>query len=1340
VHSTMQRRLTWIRFFASGLALAGSWVLSTATISARDLSFDERVKAQQAIDKVYYSHLIGARKTFEQAVPRSILEDKVHLYLKQSEALERLWSTPVTEEMLSQELGRMARQTRMPERLQELYTALGNDLFTIEECLARPALVSRMSRNFFAFDKTIHSDSRTRAVDIRDRLKAGHLDPWAAHPNRSEIAVSRLADGGGADTSSSAPAVGPDPSLLPLPADEFDQFASLAPEAPGEIGPLIEEGDHFVVRVLLEREPAAMRVAAYVVRKTSWDEWWTEEAKHLDGDKVRAASSGRGTLPAPGGTRAPSGSPGGDSITSDSSLPSATVESGAFSSQQLSLDAVPVNDTWSNGSLYNVPDPRHSHTAVWTGSEMIVWGGFNGGAYLNTGGRYNPATDSWTPTSVVGAPVGRALHTAVWTGSTMIVWGGYSPTIIKACPLNCICATLINLPFNPNGTGGVYDPVSDTWTPTTLQNTNGDPAPSPRYGHAAIWANNQQQMIVWGGFGVSRFDRFNRPQLDYLDTGGVYDPAGDTWTATPFHLYFTSVCDNSPKTICSTNDQCSGGTCLPTDNSNLNPGDMPTARWLHSMVLIKDLPTVFDDFGNLISLSDAKITIWGGFGATAYKDSKEPSCIDPTKDIHFRAALSNDYLPTGFGYNITDPLLGPNTWLSPTSTTNAPEPRQYQTTVWTGSKMIIWGGYRNGNSLNSGGQYDPVNDSWSLTTTAMAPAVRYFHSAVWTGDPIDRMLIWGGFDGSTQTNLNSGGAYDPVGNSWTPLSTVNAPDSRFKHSATWTGDKMIIWGGLGDSGDVATGGRYDVGTDSWTPTAKATTPAARSELAAVWSGSQMVTFGGVDKTTNTYFGAGDLYDPVTDTWTPVAATGAPQARSAPTGILAGGPIVFWGGYIPGIDATSGLPIKVGVSTGGRYDPATNSWIGPTSTTGAPAARIRHTAVWTGSDMIVWGGAVPAFNVPLGQIQETPVNTGGRYKPSTDTWTATATTGAPAARQQHAAVWTGSQMIIWGGFSGATFLNTGGRYDPATDSWGSTSLTGAPTIRLEPGAVWTGSPTNRMVIWGGQGDVLNNQGDPVLTNLDTGGQYDPVADSWTPTSTTNAPEGRFGPSSLWTGTQMLVWGGTKGPFGIYPNTGGRYDPALDQWTPTTLLNVPSPRYKHGAVWTGSQMIVWGGFDGAPLGSGGIYSALAGILATFFRDADADGCGDPGTAVQSYSQPSGYVTNSLDCNDTNSTVWSIPSEVPDLELIASNALAWSPPSNPGSTNLGYDAIRSSVAGDFVDGAVCVATNTAGQSAIDDAAPSPGQVFFYLVRADDGCPGGEGPLGTDSSGVTRVGRSCP
>jgi hypothetical protein len=79
------------------------------------------------------------------------------------------------------------------------------------------------------------------------------------------------------------------------------------------------------------------------------------------------------------------------------------------------------DNTWTTTSVVNAPYARAFHTAVWTGVEMIVWGGGGGS---NTGGRYNPSTDSWTATSTTNAPEGRSNHTAVWTGTEMIVWGG----------------------------------------------------------------------------------------------------------------------------------------------------------------------------------------------------------------------------------------------------------------------------------------------------------------------------------------------------------------------------------------------------------------------------------------------------------------------------------------------------------------------------------------------------------------------------------------------------------------------------------------------------------------------------------------------------------------------------------------------------------------------------------------------------------------------------------------------------------------------------------------------------------------------------------------------------
>src|SRR5690349_13727426 len=70
------------------------------------------------------------------------------------------------------------------------------------------------------------------------------------------------------------------------------------------------------------------------------------------------------------------------------------------------------------------PERRTGNTAVWTGSEMIIWGGGRQSQWLADGARYNLTNDTWIPLPSAGAPGGRWFHVAVWTGKEMIVWGG----------------------------------------------------------------------------------------------------------------------------------------------------------------------------------------------------------------------------------------------------------------------------------------------------------------------------------------------------------------------------------------------------------------------------------------------------------------------------------------------------------------------------------------------------------------------------------------------------------------------------------------------------------------------------------------------------------------------------------------------------------------------------------------------------------------------------------------------------------------------------------------------------------------------------------------------------
>jgi hypothetical protein len=147
----------------------------------------------------------------------------------------------------------------------------------------------------------------------------------------------------------------------------------------------------------------------------------------------------------------------------------------------------PGTDSWIATSTTNAPAGRVAHSAIWDGSEMILWGGANLSNVMNSGGRYNASANSWAATNIAGAPNPRQSHTAMWSGGEMIVWGGHE---------------LGGLGFN---TGGRYNPASDSWMATS---TNG--APDGRSYHTAVWTGSE--MIIWGG----------ETSATLTDTGGRY--------------------------------------------------------------------------------------------------------------------------------------------------------------------------------------------------------------------------------------------------------------------------------------------------------------------------------------------------------------------------------------------------------------------------------------------------------------------------------------------------------------------------------------------------------------------------------------------------------------------------------------------------------------------------------------------------------------------------------------------------------------------------------------------------------------------------------------------------
>jgi N-acetylneuraminic acid mutarotase len=287
------------------------------------------------------------------------------------------------------------------------------------------------------------------------------------------------------------------------------------------------------------------------------------------------------------------------------------------------------------------------------------------------------------------------------------------------------------------------------------------------------------------------------------------------------------------------------------------------------------------------------------------------------------------------------------------------------------------------------------------------------------------------------------------------------------------------------------------------------------------------------------------------TWSPSTASSAPSPRSGHTAIWTGSSMIVWGGTVSSLFSNQG----------GEYNAAAQTW-SLLSTTNAPSPRSGHTAVWTGSQMIVWGGATSAN--PGGDAS------GGVFNDANQAWQAMSTFSAPSARTADTAVWTGSQMIVWGGNSPFGARADGGAYTAPISSVDQGSWTVIPAsavagVRQSHTAVWTGTA---MLIWGGLDGSLNP--------LDTGASYNPATGVWTALPTLNAPTARFGHSAIWTGSTMIVFGGINATVGgQLLNDGAIYDPVANTWTPLPSVAAPDPRTSHGAVWTGSEMLVFSG---------------------------------------------------------------------------------------------------------------------------------------------------------------------
>jgi len=187
---------------------------------------------------------------------------------------------------------------------------------------------------------------------------------------------------------------------------------------------------------------------------------------------------------------------------------------------------------------------------------------------------------------------------------------------------------------------------------------------------------------------------------------------------------------------------------------------------------------------------------------------------------------------------------------------------------------------------------------------------------------------------------------------------------------------------------------------------------------------------------------------------------------------------------------------------------------------------------------------------------------GEEAGSAPTWQ-TLPTAPIVGRLGPGAVWTGTEMIIWGGAARSGTIEReyeGAAYNPATSTWRTIAPSPPGVQGGGTGVVWTG---NEIVVW-----ASNSPDGPVGAAV-----YDLSTDSWR--RLPSGPLGkREGYSSAWTGKELIVVGGSLGDTLAKP-VAAALEPQIGSWRLLPALNevtglMPSP----GVVWDGHEVFVAG----------------------------------------------------------------------------------------------------------------------------------------------------------------------
>ena len=231
------------------------------------------------------------------------------------------------------------------------------------------------------------------------------------------------------------------------------------------------------------------------------------------------------------------------------------------------------------------------------------------------------------------------------------------------------------------------------------------------------------------------------------------------------------------------------------------------------------------------------------------------------------------------------------------------------------------------------------------------------------------------------------------------------------------------------------------------------------------------------------------------------------------------------------------------------------------------SRAGHVMVWTGHELLVWGGA-NASGVR---------DDGASFDPAARQWTRLPDSPLHPTSAQLLDVWTGTELLVWDNDGSDSSHRAGAAYNPATRTWRTIAPSPVPPNQYQPIIVWAGT---RALVWSATNATANSE--PVRTFF---ASYDPQSDRWQ--TLDSGPLDVNGADAAWDGHELLVTGWlTNHPNGVFPVGGehpaAAYDPAAGTWR-TIAFPDRSMQQPFTATWDGHELLAitynldWSAYD-------------------------------------------------------------------------------------------------------------------------------------------------------------------